>query len=125
MEHVKLLISALKHFIRYNTNKVGQKMLLKNHNNRLKLCGGLCGYVYTYIYRKNKDCSLNRHCRAVFTPYIDEETCKGPYGSWLHSYKFDGIVTKKRLKVAQKILKKLEKGLKTGIIEGNEVDYAR
>jgi hypothetical protein len=108
MEHKKLIVKALKHFIRYNKNR-GEISLNRKIGRRL--VSGLCSYVSAYSEREldiedqnqfQIFCLIDEEFRLQIMPYLQGNT-------WLST---KGRVTKKRLYVAQMIINKLEKQLK-------------
>lgn len=108
MEHKKLIVKALKHFIRYNKNREQISII----NNGIKQpITGLCYYVYIHSIR-GENISFDEHSVQIRRKVKDEfdllirNYTKGRV--WLsEKYK----VTKRRLQVAQLIINKLEREL--------------
>lgn len=106
MEHKKLIVKALKHFIRYNKNREQISII---RNGVKQPIAGLCSYIYVYSARGE---NINFDAVQIRRKVIDEfgllirNYTKGKF--WLsEKYK----VTKQRLKVAQLIINKLEREL--------------
>jgi hypothetical protein len=108
MEHKKLIVGALKHFIRYNKNR-GEISII---NNGVKQpITGLCSYVYIHSIR-GENISFDEHSMQIRRKVKDE------FDLLIKKYTKDSLwlnekykVTKRRLQVAQWIINKLQKEL--------------